>query len=109
VGTQIYDAAQGTFVTQLGPVHANDVPNYPSPAEEAEIIRRIDAGVFTREQAPAAAASLDAVTEVQELVRRIYIGRRRCPAHRGGPELTRPSAVGLATTRAGNRSGARKR
>ena len=115
VGTQLYDAAKGTFVTQLGPVHANivlldeinrssaktqsamleamqerqtsiggvvhplpapflvlatqnpieqegtyllpeaqmdrfmlkDVLDYPTPAEEAEIIRRIDAGVFT--------------------------------------------------------------
>jgi MoxR-like ATPase len=120
VGTQVYDAAKGTFTTQLGPVHANivlldeinrssaktqsamleamqerqtsiggqeyrlpspflvlatqnpieqegtyqlpeaqmdrfmlkDVLDYPSPAEEAEIIRRIDA---------------------QELVRRVYI------------------------------------
>ena len=141
VGTQIYDAAKGTFVTQLGPVHANivlldeinrssaktqsamleamqerqtsiggveyklpspflvlatqnpieqegtyqlpeaqmdrfmlkDVLDYPSPAEEAEIIRRIDAGIFTPEQIPAAAASLDAVVGVQELVKRIYI------------------------------------
>lgn len=141
VGTQIYDAAKGTFITQLGPVHANivlldeinrssaktqsamleamqerqtsiggqeyklptpflvlatqnpieqegtyqlpeaqmdrfmlkDVLDYPSPAEEGEILRRIDAGIFTAEQKPAAAASLDAVREVQELVRRIYI------------------------------------
>lgn len=141
VGTQIYDAANGTFVTQLGPVHANivlldeinrssaktqsamleamqerqtsiggreyplpspflvlatqnpieqegtyqlpeaqmdrfmlkDVLDYPSPAEEAEILRRIDAGVYTPEQAPAAAASLEAVTAAQELVRRVYI------------------------------------
>ncbi|WAJ34834.1 MoxR family ATPase [Arthrobacter sp. FX8] len=141
VGTQIYDAAKGTFRTQLGPVHANivlldeinrssaktqsamleamqerqtsiggqdyrlpspflvlatqnpiehegtyqlpeaqmdrfmlkDVLDYPSPAEEAQIIARIDAGVFTREQKPAAAASLDAILEIQELTRRIYI------------------------------------
>ncbi|MFY9637057.1 MAG: MoxR family ATPase [Cellulosimicrobium cellulans] len=141
VGTQIYDAAKGTFITQLGPVHANivlldeinrssaktqsamleamqerqtsiggqeyklpapflvlatqnpieqegtyqlpeaqmdrfmlkDVLDYPSPAEETEILRRIDAGVFTVEQKPAAAASLDAVVGVQDLVRRIYI------------------------------------
>ncbi|MET4095190.1 AAA family ATPase [Arthrobacter sp. UYCu712] len=141
VGTQIYDAGQGTFVTRLGPVHANivlldeinrssaktqsamleamqerqtsiggeahplptpflvlatqnpieqegtyllpeaqmdrfmlkDVLDYPTPAEEAEIIRRIDAGVFTPEQKPAAAASLDAVAGLQETVRRVYI------------------------------------
>ncbi|WP_431229299.1 AAA family ATPase [Paenarthrobacter nicotinovorans] len=140
-GTQIFDAAKGTFVTQLGPVHANivlldeinrssaktqsamleamqerqtsiggesyplpqpflvlatqnpieqegtyslpeaqmdrfmlkDVLDYPSPAEEAEVIRRIDAGVFSAGQKPPAAASLDAVVQVQELVRRVYI------------------------------------
>ncbi|MET3142846.1 UNVERIFIED_ORG: hypothetical protein ABIB19_002337 [Arthrobacter sp. UYEF10] len=49
-----------------------DVLDYPTPAEEAEIIRRIDAGVFNPEQKPAAAASLDAVIGVQELVKRIY-------------------------------------
>jgi MoxR-like ATPase len=141
VGTQIYDAAQGTFVTRLGPVHANivlldeinrssaktqsamleamqerqtsiggqvhplpapflvlatqnpieqegtyllpeaqmdrfmlkDVLDYPTPGEEAEIIRRIDAGVFTAEQKPASAVSLDAVSELQEIVRRVYL------------------------------------
>jgi len=140
-GTQIYDAAKGTFVTQLGPVHANvvlldeinrssaktqsamleamqerqtsiggqshplpspflvlatqnpieqegtyrlpeaqmdrfmlkDVLDYPDPAEEAEIIRRIDAGVYSPAQKLPTAVSLDAVIEVQELVRRIYI------------------------------------
>ncbi|MDI3211641.1 AAA family ATPase [Arthrobacter sp. AL12] len=141
VGTQLYDAAKGTFVTQLGPVHANivlldeinrssaktqsamleamqerqtsiggvvhplpapflvlatqnpieqegtyllpeaqmdrfmlkDVLDYPTPAEEAEIIRRIDAGVFAPEQKPAAAASLEDVSDLQCIVRRVYI------------------------------------
>ena len=141
VGTQLYDAAKGTFVTQLGPVHANivlldeinrssaktqsamleamqerqtsiggvvhplpapflvlatqnpieqegtyllpeaqmdrfmlkDLLDYPSPAEEAEIIRRIDAGVFTPAQKPAAAASLEAVSDLQGIVRRVYL------------------------------------
>lgn len=140
-GTQIFDAAKGTFVTQLGPVHANivlldeinrssaktqsamleamqerqtsiggesyalpepflvlatqnpieqegtyrlpeaqmdrfmlkDVLDYPSPAEEAEVIRRMDAGVFSTAQKPPAAASLDAIVQVQELVRRVYV------------------------------------
>lgn len=140
-GTQIFDAAKGTFVTQLGPVHANivlldeinrssaktqsamleamqerqtsiggqsyplpspflvlatqnpieqegtyrlpeaqmdrfmlkDILDYPSPAEEAEVIRRMDAGVFSPDQKQPAAASLDAVVQVQELVRRVYI------------------------------------
>ncbi|CAM3306203.1 ATPase family associated with various cellular activities (AAA) [Arthrobacter ulcerisalmonis] len=141
VGTQIYDAAKGTFVTQLGPVHANivlldeinrssaktqsamleamqerqtsiggqdyrlpapflvlatqnpieqegtyllpeaqmdrfmlkDVLDYPTPEEEAEIVRRIDAGVYSPEQTPPAAASLDSVLAVQGTVRRIYL------------------------------------
>ncbi|MGP0223036.1 AAA family ATPase [Paenarthrobacter sp. NCHU4564] len=140
-GTQIFDAAKGTFITQLGPVHANivlldeinrssaktqsamleamqerqtsiggesyplpapflvlatqnpieqegtyrlpeaqmdrfmlkDVLDYPTPAEEAEIIRRFDAGVFDPASKPPAAASLDAVVQAQELVRRVYI------------------------------------
>lgn len=154
-GTQIFDAVKGTFVTQLGPVHANivlldeinrssaktqsamleamqerqtsiggesyplpqpflvlatqnpieqegtyrlpeaqmdrfmlkDVLDYPSPAEEAEVIRRIDAGVFNADQKPPAAASLDAVVQVQELVRRVYID----------PAIVR-YIVGLATS-----------
>ncbi|WP_026555058.1 AAA family ATPase [Arthrobacter sp. 35W] len=141
VGTQIYDAAKGTFTTQLGPVHANivlldeinrssaktqsamleamqerqtsiggeviplpdpflvlatqnpieqegtyqlpeaqmdrfllkDVLDYPTPAEEAEIIRRIDAGVFLPEAKPTAVASLDELRMVQQLVKRIYM------------------------------------
>ncbi|MEE2568667.1 MoxR family ATPase [Pseudarthrobacter sp. J64] len=141
VGTQIYDAGKGTFVTQLGPVHANivlldeinrssaktqsamleamqerqtsiggqeyrlpspflvlatqnpieqegtyqlpeaqmdrfmlkDVLDYPSPAEEAEVVRRLDAGVFNQDLKPAAAASLDSVVAVQQLVGRIYL------------------------------------
>ena len=140
-GTQIFDAAKGTFVTQLGPVHANivlldeinrssaktqsamleamqerqtsiggesyplpqpflvlatqnpieqegtyrlpeaqmdrfmlkDVLDYPSPADEAEVIRRIDAGVFESGRKAPAAASLDAVVQVQDVVRRVYI------------------------------------
>ncbi|MGP9501712.1 AAA family ATPase [Specibacter sp. AOP5-B1-6] len=141
VGTQIYDAAQGSFVTQLGPVHANivlldeinrssaktqsamleamqerqttiggqvhplpspfmvmatqnpieqegtyqlpeaqmdrfmlkDVLDYPSPVEEAEIIRRIDAGVFLAEATPSAVASLDQVRTLQAAVKKVYL------------------------------------
>lgn len=141
VGTQIYDAAHGTFVTQLGPVHANivlldeinrssaktqsamleamqerqttiggqnyplpspflvlatqnpieqegtyqlpeaqmdrfmlkDVLDYPSPVEEAEIIRRIDAGVYAADATPAAVASLDDVRMLQCTVKKIYL------------------------------------
>ncbi|WP_211320790.1 AAA family ATPase [Arthrobacter livingstonensis] len=141
VGTQIYDAAQGTFVTQLGPVHANivlldeinrssaktqsamleamqerqttiggqnyslpspflvlatqnpieqegtyrlpeaqmdrfmlkDVLDYPSPVEEVEMVRRIDAGVFSAEATPTAVAGLDDVRMIQRTVRNVYL------------------------------------
>ena len=141
VGTQIYDAAQGTFVTQLGPVHANivlldeinrssaktqsamleamqerqttigghvhplpspflvmatqnpidqvgayqlpeaqmdrfmlkDVLDYPSPVEEAEVIRRMDAGVYLPDATPSAAATLDQVRTLQATVKKVYL------------------------------------
>ncbi len=139
VGTQIYNQRDGSFVTQLGPVHANfvlldeinrssaktqsamleamqerqtsigdqtyplpkpflvlatqnpieqegtyalpeaqldrfmlkDVLDYPSPAEEAEILRRIDDGVFRHD--PAAVVTLDDVLRLQELTPRVYL------------------------------------
>lgn len=141
VGTQIYDATKGTFVTQLGPVHANivlldeinrssaktqsamlesmqerqttiggqiyplptpflvlatqnpieqegtyqlpeaqmdrfmlkEVLDYPSPVDEAEMIRRIDAGVFSAEATPTAVAGLDDVRLMQKLVKNVYL------------------------------------
>ncbi|POH58843.1 AAA family ATPase [Arthrobacter glacialis] len=141
VGTQIYDAAKGSFVTQLGPVHANivlldeinrssaktqsamleamqerqttiggqvhplpqpfmvmatqnpieqegtyqlpeaqmdrfmlkDVLDYPSPVEEAEVIRRIDAGVFLAGSTPHPVATLDEVRALQATARKVYL------------------------------------
>nr|WP_157884216.1 MoxR family ATPase [Arthrobacter alpinus] len=141
VGTQIYDAAKGSFVTQLGPVHANivlldeinrssaktqsamleamqerqttiggqvyrlpqpfmvmatqnpieqegtyqlpeaqmdrfmlkDVLDYPSPVEEVEVIRRIDAGVFLVESTPQPVATLDQVRILQETAKKVYL------------------------------------
>lgn len=141
VGTQIYDAAKGSFVTQLGPVHANivlldeinrssaktqsamleamqerqttiggqvhplpqpfmvmatqnpieqegtyqlpeaqmdrfmlkDVLDYPSPVEEAEVIRRIDAGVFLAGSTPVPVATLDEVRALQATARKVYL------------------------------------
>ncbi|SEE10671.1 MoxR-like ATPase [Arthrobacter alpinus] len=141
VGTQIYDAAKGGFVTQLGPVHANivlldeinrssaktqsamleamqerqttiggqvyrlpqpfmvmatqnpieqegtyqlpeaqmdrfmlkDVLDYPSPVEEVEVIRRIDAGVFRVESTPQPVATLDQVRILQETAKKVYL------------------------------------
>lgn len=139
VGTQIYDAAQNAFTTQLGPVHANfvlldeinrssaktqsamleamqekqttiggtvyelpspflvmatqnpieqegtyvlpeaqldrfmlkDVLDYPTPVEEAEVLRRIDGGVFDEDTE--AVASLDDVRTLQRLTKRVYL------------------------------------
>ncbi|MDJ0313953.1 MoxR family ATPase [Arthrobacter sp. H35-D1] len=141
VGTQIYDASQGSFVTQLGPVHANivlldeinrssaktqsamleamqerqttiggqvhplpspflvmatqnpidqvgtyqlpeaqmdrfmlkDVLDYPSPAEEAEVIRRMDAGVYLPEATPSAVATLEQVRTLQATAKKVYL------------------------------------
>ncbi|MFC8302529.1 AAA family ATPase [Specibacter sp. NPDC057265] len=141
VGTQIYDAAKGSFVTQLGPVHANivlldeinrssaktqsamleamqerqttiggevhplpspfmvmatqnpieqegtyqlpeaqmdrfmlkDVLDYPSPVEEAEVIRRLDAGVFRPESTPPPVAELDQVRALQATAKKVYL------------------------------------
>lgn len=141
VGTQIYDAAKASFVTQLGPVHANivlldeinrssaktqsamleamqerqttiggevhplpspfmvmatqnpieqegtyqlpeaqmdrfmlkDVLDYPSPVEEAEVIRRLDAGVFLLESTPPPVADLDQVRMLQATAKKVYL------------------------------------
>lgn len=141
VGTQIYDALKGVFVTQLGPVHANivlldeinrssaktqsamleamqerqtsiggqvyhlpepflvlatqnpveqegtyalpeaqmdrfmlkDVLDYPTPTEEAEVIHRIDSGVFLAASKPTAVATLEDIRGVQALTKSIYI------------------------------------
>ncbi|WP_432244676.1 AAA family ATPase [Arthrobacter sp. G.S.26] len=67
---------EGTYQlpeAQMDRFMLKDVLDYPTPAEEAEIIRRIDAGVYSKEQAPPAAASLAAVSAVQDTVRRIYL------------------------------------
>ena len=139
VGTQIYDASQGTFVTQLGPVHANfvlldeinrssaktqsamleamqerqtsiggevfrvpepflvlatqnpieqegtyvlpeaqldrfmlkDVLDYPSPAEEAEVVRRIDSGIY--EEPERAMIDIADARELQRLAASVYL------------------------------------
>ena len=139
VGTQIYDARTGDFVTQLGPVHANvvlvdeinrssaktqsamleamqerqtsiggvvhpvpspflvlatqnpieqegtyvlpeaqldrfllkDVLDYPTPQEEADVVRRVDAGIFS--EPVAAQISVDEVRALHSLVASIYL------------------------------------
>ncbi len=65
---------EGTYPlaeAQLDRFMLKDVLDYPSPAEEAEVLRRIDAGVF--ERAPEAVVGLDDVRRLQRLVTRVYI------------------------------------
>ncbi|WP_261393888.1 MoxR family ATPase [Microbacterium esteraromaticum] len=140
-GSQIYDAATGTFRTVLGPVHANfvlldeinrssaktqsamleamqerqttiggevhhlpkpflviatqnpieqegtyelpeaqmdrfllkEIVEYPSPAEEFEILGRIDSGVLDPDRHVPGAVSLDDVHELQQIASRVYV------------------------------------
>ena len=48
-----------------------DVLDYPSPAEEAEVLRRIDSGIFVRPSEPV--VSVADVKRLQALVGRVYI------------------------------------
>jgi MoxR-like ATPase len=65
---------EGTYPlaeAQLDRFMLKDVLDYPSPAEEAEVLRRIDAGVYSH--TPEAVVSLDDVRRLQHLVGRVYI------------------------------------
>ncbi len=141
VGTQVYDARDASFTTQLGPVHANivlldeinrssaktqsamleamqerqtsiggqvhrlpepflvlatqnpiehegtyrlpeaqmdrfmlkDVLDYPSPEQEAEVLHRMDRGVYAPGRAVAPAATLEDVRALQDAARRVYL------------------------------------
>nr|WP_255447311.1 AAA family ATPase [Schumannella soli] len=141
LGTQIYDAPNSRFVTQLGPVHANivlldeinrssaktqsamleamqerqtsiggtiyplpepflviatqnpieqegtyllpeaqldrfllkEVLDYPNPADEFEILRRIDSGVFDRDDHDPDPLTLDDVRFIQEAGQKVFV------------------------------------
>ncbi|HEU5144815.1 MAG TPA: AAA family ATPase [Dermatophilaceae bacterium] len=65
---------EGTYPlaeAQLDRFMLKDVLDYPSPAEEAEMLRRIDAGVFSR--VPQAVVHIDDVRRLQHLAGRVYI------------------------------------
>ncbi|KAB1657308.1 AAA domain-containing protein [Pseudoclavibacter chungangensis] len=65
---------EGTYTlpeAQLDRFMLKEILDYPTPAEEAEVLRRIDAGVFDDDVAPA--ATLDDVRRMQGLVRRVYV------------------------------------
>ncbi len=74
IATQNPIEQEGTYVlaeAQLDRFMLKDVLDYPTPAEEAEVLRRIDEGRFTAEPKPV--ATLDDVQQLQELVKRVYI------------------------------------
>ncbi len=70
---------EGTYQlpeAQLDRFLLKEVLDYPSPAEEAEIIRRIEAGVYddaTGADAGATGVHLDDVRLLQQLAKRVYI------------------------------------
>lgn len=68
---------EGTYQlpeAQLDRFLLKEVLDYPSPAEEAEVIRRIEAGVYDEQQVDApTGVSLDDVVWLQELAKRVYV------------------------------------
>ncbi|WP_353354413.1 MoxR family ATPase [Intrasporangium sp. DVR] len=65
---------EGTYPlpeAQMDRFMLKDVLDYPSPAEEAEVLRRIDSGIFTHPSEPV--VSIADVKRLQGLVGRIYI------------------------------------
>lgn len=67
---------EGTYQlpeAQMDRFMLKDVLDYPSPVEEAEVIRRLDAGVYRPESTPPPVASLDDVRELQAAARKVYL------------------------------------
>ena len=65
---------EGTYVlpeAQLDRFMLKDVLDYPTLEEEAEVLYRIDAGVFREDQKPV--VGIDDVLRLQELTRRVYL------------------------------------
>jgi MoxR-like ATPase len=65
---------EGTYPlpeAQLDRFMLKDVLDYPSPAEEADVLRRIDSGVYAREPRPV--VGLDEVLRLRALVGRVYL------------------------------------
>ncbi|RRJ88719.1 AAA family ATPase [Gulosibacter macacae] len=74
IATQNPIEQEGTYVlaeAQLDRFMLKDVLDYPTPAEEAQVLRRIDEGRFAAPSKPV--ASLDDVLGVQRMVRRVYL------------------------------------
>lgn len=74
IATQNPIEQEGTYVlpeAQLDRFMLKDVLGYPTPAEEAEVLRRIEQGVF--DDAPPQVASLDDVNRLRAAVKRVYL------------------------------------
>jgi MoxR-like ATPase len=67
---------EGTYQlpeAQLDRFLLKEILDYPSPAEEAEIIRRIEQGVYEADAEQATGVHLDDVIDLQSLAKRVYI------------------------------------
>ena len=67
---------EGTYQlpeAQLDRFLLKEILDYPTPAEEAEIIRRIEAGVYEASAPPTVGVHLDDVLFLQNLAKRVYI------------------------------------
>lgn len=65
---------EGTYPlpeAQMDRFMLKDILDYPSPAEEAEVLRRIDSGVFVAASEPV--VSIEDVKRLQGLVGRVYV------------------------------------
>lgn len=74
IATQNPIEQEGTYVlaeAQLDRFMLKDVLDYPSPREEAEILTRIDRGVFSAPLEPV--CHVDDVKQLQQLTTRVYI------------------------------------
>lgn len=95
---------EGTYElpeAQLDRFMLKEIVNYPNATEEAEILQRIEAGVFDQRLDEAQAVSLEDVVYVQNLVKKVYvdpsvkqyivnlIAATRNPASVISPELAR--------------------
>ena len=69
--TSIGDHSYPLPEAQMDRFMLKDVLDYPSPAEEAEVLRRIDAGIFSA--APEAVVSVEDINRLQALAGRVYI------------------------------------
>ncbi|MGY3261331.1 MoxR-like ATPase [Frigoribacterium sp. 2355] len=67
---------EGTYQlpeAQLDRFLLKEILDYPTPAEEAEIIRRIESGVYDEAAAPSTGVGLADVVYLQDLAKRVYV------------------------------------